>query len=61
MNSTPPRVIGKGVYLRAKGPFGLSKDLGPKTHPNILWREKTKEIRDYMKMKLLKHMSNIIL
>jgi hypothetical protein len=29
------KVIGREVCLRAKGSFGLSKDLGPKRHPNI--------------------------
>ncbi len=54
MNSTPPKVVGRVVCLRAKGPFGLSKDLGPKRCPNILWREESKEIRDYMKVKFMK-------
>jgi hypothetical protein len=34
MNPMPPRVIGKKAYLWAKGLLGLSKDLGPKRHPN---------------------------
>jgi hypothetical protein len=43
MSPMPPKVIGKEACLRAKGPFGLSKDLGPKRHPNILWRENQKK------------------
>jgi hypothetical protein len=39
MSSTPPKVIRREVCLRAKGPFGISKDLRPKSHPNILWKE----------------------
>jgi hypothetical protein len=30
----PPKVIKKNVYLWAKGPSRLSKDLGPKRCPN---------------------------
>jgi hypothetical protein len=50
MNSTPPKVIGRKAYLQAKGPYGLSKDPKPKRHPNILWREESKEIKDSMKV-----------
>jgi hypothetical protein len=50
MSPTPPKVIGREVYLRAKGPSWLSKDLRPKRHPNILWREESKEIKDSMKV-----------
>jgi hypothetical protein len=50
MSSTPLKVIGKEAYLRTKGLSGLSKDLEPKRRPNILWREKSKEIRDFMKV-----------
>jgi len=39
MNPTPLKVIGRKTCLRAKGPFGLLKDLGPKRHPNTLWRD----------------------
>jgi hypothetical protein len=42
MNRTPPKVIRKEVCLRIKGLSGLSKDPGPKRHPNILWREESK-------------------
>jgi hypothetical protein len=38
MGLTPPKVIGKETCLQAKGFSGLSKDLGPKRHPNILWK-----------------------
>jgi hypothetical protein len=34
MNLMPTKVIGINVYLHVKGLFGLSKDLGPKRHPN---------------------------
>jgi hypothetical protein len=54
MSLTPLRVIGKEVCLRAKGLYGLSKDLGPKRHPNTLWREKSKEIRDFTKVEIMK-------
>jgi hypothetical protein len=37
MSSTPPKVIEKEACLRAKGLFKLSKDLGPKRCPTILW------------------------
>ncbi len=35
MTLMPPNVIGREAYLRARGPFGLSKDLGPKRCPYI--------------------------
>ncbi len=35
MSPMSPRIIGKRVCLWAKIPLGLSKDLGPKRHPNI--------------------------
>jgi hypothetical protein len=50
MCSTPPKVIGKKACLRAKGPSRLSKDHGPKRRPSILWKEKSKEIKDSMKV-----------
>jgi len=50
MSPTPPKVTRREVCLRTKGPFGLSKDLGPNKHPNILWKEKSKEIKDFMKV-----------
>jgi hypothetical protein len=50
MSLTPSKVIGREAYIWTKGPFGLLKDLGPKKHPNILWREESKEIRDFMKV-----------
>jgi hypothetical protein len=46
----PPKVIGKEVYLWTKGLFGLSKDFGPKRCPNIWKREKSKEIRNFVKV-----------
>jgi len=36
MNLTPSKVIGKEACLRAKKPFGLSKDPRHKKCPNIL-------------------------
>jgi hypothetical protein len=33
-----------------KGPSRLLKDPGPKRHPNILWKEESKEIKDFMKV-----------
>jgi hypothetical protein len=35
MSLMPLKVIGKEVYLQTRGSYGLSKDLGPKRHPNI--------------------------
>jgi hypothetical protein len=35
MSVMPPRVIWKKVCLQAINPLRLSKDLGPKRHPNI--------------------------
>jgi len=51
MSSMPLKVIKREACLWTEGPFGLSKDLKPKGHPNTLWREKSKEIKDSMKMK----------
>jgi hypothetical protein len=34
MNPTPPKVIRRKVSLWARGLYGLSKDLRPKSHPN---------------------------
>jgi hypothetical protein len=39
-----------GKKLQTKGPLGISKDPKPKRHPNILWREESKEIKDFMKV-----------
>ncbi len=50
MSSTPPKVIGREACLPAKGPFRLSKDPASKRCPNTLWKEKSKEIRDFMKV-----------
>jgi hypothetical protein len=50
MSPTSPKVIGKEIYLRAKGFFGLWKDLGPKRHPNTLWKEESKEIKNFLKV-----------
>ncbi len=50
MSSTPLKVIGGEVCLWAKGPSGLSKELGPKGVQFFLWKEESKEIRDSMKV-----------
>jgi hypothetical protein len=50
MNPTPTKIIRKEGCFWAKGPFGLSKDLEPKRHQNIWRREKSKEIKDSMKV-----------
>jgi hypothetical protein len=46
----PPKVIGKDACLQARGPFRLSEDFRPKRCMNILRKDKSKEIRDSMKM-----------
>ncbi len=51
MNLMPPKVIGRETCLCARGPFGLSKDLGPKKRPNIWKREESNVVRDFMKVK----------
>jgi hypothetical protein len=50
MSSTPLKIIGREVCLWAKGLFGLSKDPGPKRGPNTLWREESKDIKNFMKV-----------
>ncbi len=50
MNSMPSKVIRREACLRAKGLFGLLKDHGPKRRTNILWKEESKEIKDYLKV-----------
>jgi hypothetical protein len=50
MSPTPPKVIGREACLWTKGRFGLSKDLGPKRCPNTLWKEESKEMKDFMKV-----------
>jgi hypothetical protein len=50
MNLTPLKVIRREVCLRVKSPSRLSKDPRPKRHPNILWKEESKEIKDSMKV-----------
>ncbi len=50
MSSMPPKVIGKEACLQTKCLFSLSKDPRPKRHPNILWKEESKETRDSMKV-----------
>jgi hypothetical protein len=55
MNSTPLKIIRREVYLQAKGPYKLSKDPRPKWRPNTLWREESKEIKDFMKVCIIKY------
>ncbi len=50
MNPIPPKVIGREDCLWPKGPSGLSKDFKPKRRSNTLWKEQSKEIRDFMKV-----------
>ncbi len=50
MNPTPPKVTRKEACLQANGLFRLSKDLGPKSHSNILWTKETKEKKNFMKV-----------
>jgi len=45
-----PKVIGKKVHLQARSPYGLSKDLELKRHPNTWRKEESKEIRDFVKV-----------
>jgi hypothetical protein len=47
----PSKAIGKEAYLWAKGFYGLSKDLGPKKHPNNWKKNESKETRVSMKVK----------
>jgi hypothetical protein len=48
MNPMPPKVIGKKNCLCVRGLFGLSKDPGPKRHPNTWRKEESKEVKDSM-------------
>jgi len=50
MNLMPLKVIRMETCLRAKGLSRLSKDHGPKRRTNTLWKEESKEIKDYMKV-----------
>ncbi len=50
VNSMPPKVIGKEARLRTRGPFGLSKNLGPKRCPNIWRRKEFFKINDPVKV-----------
>jgi hypothetical protein len=52
MNLTPLKIIGREAYLRTRGPFGLSKNSRPKRCPNTWRKEKSKEIRDFMKVEV---------
>lgn len=50
MNSMPLQIIGRITCLWIKGLFGLSKDPGPKRHPNTWKKEKSKKIGEFMKV-----------
>ncbi len=50
MRPMPPKAIEIKAYLQARSFSKLSKDHGPKRHPNTWRREESKEIRDSMKM-----------
>jgi hypothetical protein len=50
MNLMAPKVIEREACLHARGPSRLSKDPEPKKRPNIWKREKSKEVRDSMKV-----------
>jgi len=51
MSSMSPKVIGRKVCLRTKGPSKLLKDPEPKRHPNIWRKDEFFKIRDFMKVK----------
>jgi len=50
MSSMSSKVIGKKVCLCARSPFGLSKDPGPKRHPNTWRREESQKKKGFMKV-----------
>jgi hypothetical protein len=50
MNLMPPNMIGRKACLWLRGPFGLSKNLGPKKRPNTRNKDESKEIRVSMKV-----------
>jgi hypothetical protein len=50
LSSMPLKVIEREACLWARGPFGLSKDLGPKRRPNTSKKKESKEIRDFTKV-----------
>jgi hypothetical protein len=43
MNLMPSKIIGREACLWAKNPSKLSKDFGPKKHPNISKRKESKK------------------
>ncbi len=49
MNLMSPKGIGKKACLRARGPFGLPNNLGPKIYPNIQKKRRLKKTREFMK------------
>jgi hypothetical protein len=55
MSSTPLKFIRREAYLQIKGPYRLSKDPRLKRGPNTLWREELKEIKDFMKVCMVKY------
>jgi len=50
MNLKLSKFIRREACLQAKGPSRLSKDPGPKRHPNTLWKKESKQIKDFMKV-----------
>jgi hypothetical protein len=50
MSSTPPNVIGGMFVYKLKVIMGYQRIMDPKMHPKFLWKEKSKEIRDFMKV-----------
>jgi len=59
MNSTPLKIIRRETFLQAKGPYRLSKDPRPKRRQNTLWREESKEIKDFMKVCIVKYTMDV--
>jgi hypothetical protein len=46
----PSNMIRSKACLRARGLFGLSKDLGPKRHSNTWRKDESKEVKYSMKV-----------
>jgi hypothetical protein len=42
--------LGGRLVYKLKVFLGLSKNPKPKRHPNTLWREESKEVKDFMKV-----------
>jgi hypothetical protein len=50
MSSTPLKIIRREACLWTKGPSRLSKDPEPKRGPNTLWKDESKDIKNFMKV-----------